>query len=153
MEKTSLLGCYLSYPSLMADATQEQENEAMKMGDSFRRILWAEGGLDSVLKPILYEEYGTNLHLILLQFFIGPFDFERNRLRKIEGYRKKEKSISLTFIIEKEFFSLSDDGRKAFIRESVLSRLSELPSIIKKKKLDTDFERLYNDITNALSAW
>ena len=99
MEKTSLLGCYLSYPSLMADATTEQENEAMKMGDSFRQILWTEGGLDSVLKPIIYEDYGTNVHLILLQFFIAPFDFERDRLKKMEGYRKKEKAIFYSFII------------------------------------------------------
>lgn len=148
-----LLGCYLSYPSLMAGATQEQENEAMEMGDSFRQILWTEGGLDSVLKPIIYEDYGTNVHLILLQFFIAPFDFERDRLKKMEGYRKKEKAINFSFIIEKEFFSLSDDERKAFVRESVLTRLAELPCLIKKKKLDTDFERLYNDVTNALSAW
>lgn len=153
MEKTSLLGCYLSYPSLMADATTEQENEAMKMGESFHQILWAEGGLDSILKPIIYENYGTDVHLILLQFFIAPFDFERDRLKKMEGYRKKEKTISFSFIIEKEFFSLNDDERKAFVRESVLTRLSELPCLIKKKKLDTDFERLYNDVTNALSAW
>ena len=85
MEKTSLLGCYLPYPSLMADATTEQENEAMKMGDSFRQILWTEGGLDSVLKPIIYEDYGTNVHLILLQFFIAPFDFERDHLKKMNG--------------------------------------------------------------------
>lgn len=144
---SNIFGCFLSYQSLMYDATDKQKEIAKEQGDLFHSYIWKIGGIDDMLKKLKYETYGTDIKLILLQFYIKPLPFELVNLNKIENYRKNEKSIGIPIIIDDDnFFSKSDKGRYLFIRNILLEKLDMLHTIVKKKKLDTDIDKLKYDL-------
>ncbi len=86
----NLLGCYVSYPSLMYDAIETQKQKARKQGDLFSIYIWGNNGIDNTLKEIKRENYGNDMHLILLQFYVNPLSYLKQHLKEIESYRKKK---------------------------------------------------------------
>ena len=139
----NIFGCYVSYPSLMHDATELQKENAKKQGDLFRQYVWGEKGICDTLKKLNRDDYGKDLKLALFQFYVNPIAYELDNLKEIEAYRKNEKSIGIPIIVNDEnFFSKSEEERYSFLKQVVLQKLDLLAEVIKKKKLDTNIELL-----------
>jgi hypothetical protein len=148
----NIFGCYVSYPSLMYDATGLQKENAKKQGDLFREYIWGERGIGDILKKLHNEDYGTDLRLALFQFYVNPIAYELDSLKEIESYRKNEKSIGLPIIVNDEnFFSKSEDRRYSFLKQSILEKLDLLAEVVKKRKLDTKIDLLKSDTLEVLS--
>ena len=111
---TNIFACFVSYPSLVADVSEQTKDEAIKKGDMFRSYIWGEAGLDRFLKKIQYSDYGQDLKRILFQFYVLPCDYERVHIRNIENYRKREKAIGISIIIESDFFSIFRCPKKMY---------------------------------------
>lgn len=150
---TNIFACFVSYPSLVADVSEQTKDEAIKKGDMFRSYIWGEAGLDRFLKKIQYSDYGQDLKRILFQFYVLPCDYERVHIRDIENYRKREKAIGISIIIESDFFQYSDAQRKCILVSSIISKIEELKEIIEKNRLDTNFERLVLDLRQELGCY
>lgn len=103
---TNIFACFVSYPSLVADVSEQIKDEAIKKVICFVPIFGAEAGLDRYLKNIQYSDYGQDLKRILFQFYVLPCDYERVHIRDIENYRKREKAIGISIIIESDFFNI-----------------------------------------------
>jgi len=147
----NIFGCYVSYPSLMYDATELQKEAARKQGDLFREYVWGERGICNILKKLNWDDYGKDLKLALFQFYVNPIAYESNSLKEIESYRKNEKSIGVPIIVtDKNFFSQSEEGRYNFLKQSILQKLDLLAEVVKKKKLDTKMEQLKSDLQRIL---
>lgn len=145
MDDMNILAFFVSYPSLLVDAPENAAEEAIKKGDEFRSYIWGEKGVDVHLKSLLYADYGKDLKRILFQFYIMPCDYERMHIKEIEQYRKKEKAIGLSIVVERSFFLLSDTERREFIVSSMLSKFNILRNVVKNKKLDTNMIKLVHD--------
>ncbi len=90
--------------------------------------------------------------MALFQFNVKPTQIELQRLKEIEPYRAKEKSIGIPIIVTDEnFFSKSEEGRLSFLKQSVLQKLDLLAEVVKKKKLDTKMDLLKSDLEKALA--
>lgn len=153
---TNIFACFVSYPSLVADVSEQTKDEAIKKGDMFRSYIWGiwgEAGLDRFLKKIQYSDYGQDLKRILFQFYVLPCDYERVHIRNIENYRKREKAIGISIIIESDFFQYSDAQRKCILVSSIISKTEELKEIIEKNRLDTNFEQLVLDLRQELGSY
>ena len=119
--------------------------------DQIKSYLWGENGLKSKLGSIKWLDYGQDFHLILLQFHTNPIPYERQHIREIENYRRKEKSIGIPIIVDNtNFFSLNEKERQAFLKITILKRLDLLNEKIKRNKLDLDIEKLKEKIENLL---
>lgn len=147
----NLLGCYVSYPSLMYDATEIQKQKARDEGDLFSIYIWGNEGISDTLKKLKYENYGNDMNLILLEFYVNPIPYLRQNLKEIESYRKKEKAIGIPIIVTDEnFFSKTEEARYRFLKEAILNKMDLLENVVKKKKLDTDVKKLKADIDRIL---
>ena len=72
-------------------------------------------------------------------------------MKAIEPYRKKEKSIGVSIIVNNEnFFSRSEDERYTFLKQSMLLKLDLLAEVVKQKKLDTNIVLLQSDLQKIL---
>lgn len=112
---TNIFACFVSYPSLVADVSEQTKDEAIKKGDMFCSYIWGEAGLDRFLKKIQYSDYGQDLKRILFQFYVLPCDYERMHIKDIENYRKREKAIGISIIIESDFFSIFRRTKKMYL--------------------------------------
>ena len=147
----NLLGCYVSYPSLMYDATEIQKQKAREEGDLFSIYIWGNEGISDTLKKLKCENYGNDMNLILLEFYVNPIPYLRQNLKEIESYRKKEKAIGIPIIVTDEnFFSNTEEARYRFLKEAILNKMDLLENVVKKKKLDTDVKKLKADIDRIL---
>ncbi|UKB84847.1 hypothetical protein LF887_04210 [Chryseobacterium sp. MEBOG06] len=148
---TNIFGCFVSYPSVMYDATDEQKKIAKNQGDLFRIYIWGDQGICDSLKELKKENYGNDLELALFQFYVNPIEYELNNLKEIESYRKKEKSIGIPIIIDDEnFFSKTEQERYNFLKQSILQKMEVLLEVVKKKKLDTKMDLLKSDLRKVL---
>lgn len=145
----NIFGCYVSYPSLMYDATELQKENAKKQGDLFRQYIWGDKGICDTLKKLNQDDYGKDLKLALFQFYVNPIAYELDNLKEIEGYRKKEKSIGIPIVVnDNNFFNQTEEGRYNFLKQSIFLKLELLAEVVKKKKLDTKIEQLKVDLQN-----
>lgn len=113
--------------------------------------LWGDNGLDKKLKSLKWKEYGQDFELILFQFYVKPTREQRDVLRNIENYRKKEKSIGIPVIIDEDnFFKRDNVDRQTFIKKTILDRLELLREKVKRNKLDLDISRLKGDVKKLL---
>lgn len=150
---TNIFACFVSYPSLVADVSEQTKDEAITKGDMFRSYIWGEAGFDRYLKRIQYSDYGQDLKRILFQFYVLPCDYERVHIRDIENNRKREKAIGISIIIESDFFQYSDAQRKCILVSSIISKIEGLKEIIAKNRLDTNFEQLVLDLRQELGSY
>jgi len=135
----NLIGFYASFNS------GDNEQEIVK------NYLWGDNGLKEKLKSLKWHQYGQDFHLILFQFYSKPIPYERENLREIENYRRKEKSIGIPLIIDEDnFFKLNTADREHFLKQTILNKLDLLREKIKRNKLDLDIKRLKADVEKRL---
>lgn len=128
------------------------EQDFKKIADTFRNYIWGENKLCNNLASLKYEHYGKDLALILLQFNVKPTLAEIQKLREIEPYRKKEKSIGVPIIVDdNNFFDRTEEGRFNYLRQSILEKLELLTLVIKKRDLDTKIDLLKEDVARILN--
>lgn len=143
----SIFGCFVSYPSLLHDATKIQKENAKMQGDLFSQYIWGKNGVCEILKCINRDDYGSDLNLALFQFYVNPIEYELNNLKEIESYRKKEKSIGIPIIVnDQNFFNHSEEERIRFLRQVIFQKLDLLSEVVKQKKLDTKIDLLKSNL-------
>jgi len=139
----NILGCFFKVgfdPNL-------NEQDFTNLANTFRPYVWGEKGICDTLKKLKHEDYGKDLKLALFQFNVKPTPLELQRLKDIEPYRAKEKSIGIPIIVTDEnFFNKSEEGRYSFLKQSVVQKLDLLAEVVKKKKLDTKMDLLKSDL-------
>lgn len=113
--------------------------------------LWGENGLNSKLKTIKWLSYGEDFHLVLFEFYVNPIPYERNALREIGNYRRKEKSIGIPIILDEVFFQLDEIDRQTFLKTIILNKLDLLKEKIKRNKLDLNIISLKQNVELLLS--
>ena len=90
--------------------------------------------------------------MILFQFYVNPVPHLQKNLKEVGSYRKGEKSISVTIIVNDEnFFNNSEDERYRFLKQSILHKLDILTERVKKRKMDTRMDLLRADLQKILS--
>lgn len=143
----NIFGCFFK----VGFDTNLGEKEFENIANTFRLYIWGDKGISNTLKKLKHEDYGKDLILALFQFNVKPTPFELERLKEIESYRKKEKSIGIPIIVTDEnFFSKSEEGRYNFLRQSVLQKMDVLAEVVKRRKLDTKMELLKTDLRKLL---
>lgn len=150
---TNIFACFVSYPSFAASVSEQTKDEVIRKGDMFRSYIWGEAGFDRFMKRIPYSNYGQDLKRILFQFYVLPCDYERMHISDIENYRKREKAIGISIIIENDFFQYSDAQRKCILEFSIISKIEGLKEVIEKNRLDTNFEQLVLDLKQELGRY
>jgi len=144
----NIFGCFVKFgfdPNL-------SEQDFMDLDKAFTPYIWGDKGISDILKKLNNEDYGNDLILALFQFNVKPTQIELQRLKEIEPYRAKEKSIGIPIIVTDEnFFSKSEEGRLSFLKQSVLQKLDLLAEVVKKKKLDTKMDLLKSDLEKVLA--
>ncbi|MDD5138976.1 MAG: hypothetical protein PHY43_01805 [Verrucomicrobiales bacterium] len=151
-DENNIFGCFISYPSLYHDATQQMKTLAKEQGDLFRTYIWGEKGICDNLKKLKNEDYGKDLVLALFQFYVNPIPYELQNLKDIESYRKKEKSIGIPIIVNNEnFFRKSEEERYDFLKQTILQKLDLLAAVVKRRKLDTKIKLLKSDLQKVLN--
>jgi hypothetical protein len=146
--KDNIFGCFFKVgfdPNLT-------EQDFANIADTFRTYIWGKKGISNTLEKLKHENYGKDLILVLFQFNVKPTSIELQKLRKIEPYRKNEKSIGIPIIVTDEnFFNKSEEKRYNFLKQSILQKLDLLAEVVKKKKLDTNIGLLKSDLKKLLN--
>jgi len=120
--------------------------------DKVKSYLWGENGFKETLKPLKWQNYGQDFHLILFQVYVNPISYLRNVLREIESYRRKEKSIGIPIIIDEEnFFNLNEKDKQKFFQTTIQVKLDLLKVKVKRNKLDLDIDKLKLDVDRLLN--
>ena len=123
------------------------EQEFMDLANKFKGYIWGDKGICDILKKLKYENYGNDLKLALFQFYVKPTPTELTKIKEIESYRKKEKSIGIPIIVTDEnFFSKPEEERYYFLKKSILQKMDLLADVVKEKKLDTNISSLSADL-------
>jgi hypothetical protein len=72
-------------------------------------------------------------------------------IKEVENYRRKDKSIGINIIInDSNFFDKSESDRKIFLKKSIIQGFNKIDKVIRRNKLDTNFEKLSLDLENIL---
>jgi len=150
-DNSNILGCYVSISSGNYDDDLKTKEIASEQGKLFRSHIWGEKGICDTFKKLKREDYGSDMMLILFQFYVNPLPIQLQNLKEIESYRKKEKSIGIPIIVtEKNFFCKSENARHDFLYQSIIQKLDTLADVVKKKKLDTKITLLKSDLQKLL---
>lgn len=149
----NLIGCFVCGPTVNWDDDQRIKAAAAEQGQLFRGYIWGDTGFDNCLKQLMHSDYGVDLKTILFQFYLNPIPVELAKLKAIGSYRKNEKSVAVTVIVDNDnFFKRTDEERRHFLKEAILNRAALLEGVAKKRKLDTDFKRLKIDLEKIFQA-
>ena len=92
LETDGVIGCFASY---------NMGEEGTKIFNSY---IWHENSITDILSDLEYFKYGSDMKLILFQFYINPIPYLSQHLKEIESYRKNEKSIGIPIIVTTENF-------------------------------------------------
>jgi hypothetical protein len=121
--------------------------------DQVKAYLWGDNGLKNRLKSLKWQNFGQDFHLILFQFYVNPIPYEREHLREIESYRRKEKAIGIPVILDEEnFFKLNEVDRQKYLADIILNKLDLLREKVKRNKLDLNISQLKNNIEALLNS-
>ncbi len=144
--KVNIFGCFVAGPSFYHDDSEILKELGKKKGSEFREYIWGEKGISKILNELQSTKYGIDLKLILFQFHINPIPYLRVALKDIENYRKSEKSIGVSIIIDdNNFFNKNEELRFQFLACEIDKRIDLIENLVKKKKLDTDVKLLKKD--------
>jgi hypothetical protein len=148
----SILGCFVSGPASYHDDVPETREVLVRKGELFRNFVWGSNGICDSLKVLKNRDYGNDLDLILLKFYLLPLIEELAVLKEIERFRKKEKAIGVPIIVHDDnFFNRSELERLGFVKAVILEKLDILKAIVKRNKMDTNVNRLRDDVKSTLS--
>lgn len=143
----SIIGYFRSL-EIAWDASTEQEDMYELKGAEFKRYF---DELEQKTASLNYQDYGSDIELILLEFHLFTNHETAKHYEDLENYRPKEKSIAANILIYNEnFFDKSDDERRKFLAQSILSRISALQKRLARTNLDTNIDKLVIDIENSL---
>lgn len=94
------------------------------------------------------KNYGSNLDLILIQYYISGKFFDWAQIRpRILNYSKKQRAISVIVGVKKEdFLALSHQQKKQFLVDTTRQAVLDVRVRLEKKKLDIDFDSLLKDL-------
>lgn len=135
--KESILGCFVS--SVNGDIN----------GDLFRKYIWGNNGICNKINQLSHDNYGNDILIILLQFYVNPIPYLQDHLKEVDTYRKNEKSIAVNIVINNEnFFVKSEMERYNFLNQIIIEKLEAIEKVVKKKKLDTNIQTLISDFKN-----
>lgn len=141
-ENLNILGCYVS--------SSAGDNK----GALFRTYIWGEKGISDVLRKLKYEDYGRDIIRILVQFYVNPIPYLLPNLKEVGSYRKNEKSISVTIIVNDEnFFNKSEEKRYVFLKQAISDKLNSLEGVVRKRKMDTRVDLLKSDLQSILKSF
>ena len=156
-ETAKILGCFISCPSVQAEGSfvpVEKRERADQECAEFRKLIWGEHGLFNRLGKLRPESYGLDLKLILFKFILKPLPFEISNYKRIESFSSKNKDLAINiFINDENFFQLSEKGRIHSVVQNVSNGLEEISQYLTKKKLDTDFHNLKQDVSHILQGF
>ena len=155
INEEDIIGCFISITNALPSENQKIKDTLIEQGDEFRSYIFGENGIRNFLKKLKYNDYGTDLKLILLQFYVNPIPYMLQNLKSIETYRKKEKSIGIPIIIDQSFFSLKLVSEKIdFLKSVILYKISnDLHNTVKLKKIDIDFSLFKHDLEELLNSY
>lgn len=144
MSEDNIFGCFVK---TTADSTLNNQEQVFEKGKLFRTYIFGEKGINHQFKELINSHYGDNLKLILFQFYV----YLLQDLEPVD-YRQKEKSIGIPIVINDEnFFNKLEEDRYRFLKESILQKMDLLAEVVKKRKLDTDIEKLKHDLKEVLN--
>ena len=150
----NIFGCFVSGPAVYGDSSTETINESERLGEEFVKFMWGSNRLCEILKQLKHQDYGTDLTIILFQFYLNPIPEQLSYLKEIGSYRRKEKSIGIPVIVDNHnFFTLSDIERRIKIVTILKQKLNLVESVIKRNKLDTKFNELKVDFSKILDSF
>ena len=120
-------------------------------GDLPRKIerhLWGSNGLAEVMKELRYSEYGKDLQLILIEYYIeGTIPTPIPTDLVVGRFHPKDKSIGVVVPATRDMF---DSGRYAgprqFLADTTLAAVAAVAAKYSKKRYDTDFVALQRDV-------
>ena len=119
---------------------------------SIKNYLWSENGLKNTLKSLEWQEFGSDLKLILFEFYVKPIPYERQQLKLVGNYRRKELSIGVPVILDDDnFFKLEENERQEFFRTTILERLTLVAEKVKRNNLDVNISDLKAKVDKMLS--
>jgi hypothetical protein len=143
----NILGCFVSAPANYADEDPVIMEGRYRKGKLFSTYIWGEFGISGPLKTLRRTDYGKDLQIVLLQFYVLPLLEELANLKEIERYRPKQRAIGIPIVIHDEnFFNRSDLERRRFLKNAILEKLGLLAVVVKRNKLDTNIELLKADV-------
>ena len=112
-----------------------------------KEYLWGENGLKNQFSSLKWQEYGTDIVLILFEFYVNPIPYLRGNLKEIGSYRRKEKSIGIPTILDNEnFFRLNENEQRNFLNEKIVAKLVLVKEKVKRNKLDFNIDGLITDV-------
>jgi hypothetical protein len=153
-ESTKILGCFISCPTVQAEGgfvPVRKQEQADKECAEFRQLIWGETGLFTQLGKLTPENYGKDLNLVLFKFILKPLPFEISKYKRIENYSTKNKDLAINiFVNDENFFQFPIEGRIDSITQFVSEGLEEVSQHLTKRKLDTDFQKLKQDVAHIL---
>jgi hypothetical protein len=147
-DKDGIFGCFIK----VGFDPQLSESEFLVLANTVRSYVWGEGGLSIKLSNLKHASFGYDVEFVLLQFFVKPTASELQRIKEIESFRSKEKSIAIPIIVTDEnFFNKSEAERWDFLKRSILQKLDLMSKVVRKRKLDTNLELLRAEVERVLS--
>ena len=133
--ENNIIGVYASF------GFEEPNKEFIK------QILWGENGIKNQFISLKSEDYGTDISLILFEFYINPIPYLRENLKEIGSYRKKEKSIGIPTLLDNEnFFNLNKNEQNEYLKNTILNKLTLVKEKVKRNKLNFNIDELILDV-------
>ncbi|QKJ30358.1 hypothetical protein HQ865_11510 [Mucilaginibacter mali] len=116
--------------------------------DMFKPYVWGKHGIDTVMKIELSNDYGTDLNLLLIQYYVeGKFSNYLPIEPKLGNYKKDSKDITIAIgVTRKGFHEKEEFERREFVVDSTLLAIKLSKNKLFKKKLNIDFDKLLNDV-------
>jgi len=152
-KKENLFGCFVSGPTVMYGMDETEQEGLRQKAKEFRNFIWGEKGIDSNLKELINYEYGNDISLILIKFYLLPLPIELDEIKQVENYSKKDKSIAGGVIVNDENFFLKNEiERTSFIRDSIFELIKLFSESKSLNKFDTRFDLILRELNNQLIA-
>ncbi len=144
--QNDMIGCFVSGPNHIFGELESIRLKKEEKGKTFRSFIWGEQGLDKIFKKLEAQNCGVDIELILLQFYVEPLKIERDNMKEIFEYRRKERSVGVPIIIESEFFSLSSPKKIKYLERKVFEALDKVNELVNSKNLDTNISLLKSEL-------
>ena len=121
----------------------------------FTPYVWDKYGFDTLLKSKLQQNYGNDMSLLLIQYYVeGEFSSYLPEQPKVGNYMKKSKDIIVAIGVTREVFHDKDEfQRREFIIDSTIDAIKLVKGKLIKKKLDIDFDKLMSDVQEVAAGY
>lgn len=104
---------------------------------------------NKIVKNFIFgKKYGTGLDILLIEYHLeGKFLKIPEYRYKVNAFRKKESSISVSVYVPTTFEALSDSEKKAFIAHTTLEAIILVRNKMQKSEIiKIDFDSLLHDL-------